>query len=228
MGNIVAGQEMISKASTKDVWGVTIPLIVNEEGNKFGKSAGAPVWLDPALTSPFNLYQFFLRLPDSQMEMMLRFFTFLPDQEIQNILESHRDRPEKRQAQTVLAKNVTSLVHGQQGLDTALKTTSVLYNRDIDTLAGLSLEEARDIFSGAHFLQRLFKPGLTVLEMAQNIGCFKTERDAVRIIRAGGLSVNMVKTDNTEEVLTHGKHIMANGLTVVRVGKKNYYIVEWT
>ena len=143
MGNIVAGQEMISKASTKDVWGVTIPLIVNEEGNKFGKSAGAPVWLDPALTSPFNLYQFFLRLPDSQMEMMLRFFTFLPDQEIQNILESHRDRPEKRQAQTVLAKNVTSLVHGQQGLDAALKTTSVLYNRDIDTLAGLSREEAR-------------------------------------------------------------------------------------
>ena len=162
------------------------------------------------------------------MEMMLKFFTFLPDQDIQNILESHLDRPERRQAQTVLAKNVTMLVHGQEGLDMALKTTNILYNQDIDTLARLSLEEARDIFSGAHFLQRLFKPGLTVLEMANNIGCFKTERDAVRIIRAGGFSINMVKTDNTEEILTHGKHIMANGLTVVRVGKKNYYIVEWT
>ena len=64
--------------------------------------------------------------------------------------------------------------------------------------------------------------------MAKSIGCFKTERDAIRIIRAGGFSVNMVKIDNTEEILTHGKHIMANGLTIVRVGKKNYYIVEWT
>ena len=86
----------------------------------------------------------------------------------------------------------------------------------------------REIFSGAHFLQRLFSPGLTVLEMAVKIGCFRTEKDAIRIIRAGGFSINMVKTDNTEEVVTHGKHIMMNGLTVVRVGKKNYYIVEWT
>ena len=213
---------------SSDVWGVTIPLIVNEEGNKFGKSAGAPVWLDPELTSPFNLYQFFLRLPDSQMGMMLRFFTFLPDQEIENILESHEERPEQRGAQACLARHVTLLVHGQQGLDTALKTTNILYNQDLNTLATLSLEEARDIFSGAHFLQRLFRPGLSVLEMAKSIGCFKTERDAIRIIRAGGFSVNMVKIDNTEEILTHGKHIMANGLTIVRVGKKNYYIVEWT
>ena len=228
LGNIVAGQEMISKEVHKDVWGVTIPLIVNEEGSKFGKSAGAPVWLDSNLTSPFTLYQFLLRLPDSQVEAMLRYFTFLQPQEIEDIVERHQEHPEKRGAQTCLAKNVTLLVHGQSGLDLAMKTTNILYNQDLNTLAKLSLEEARDVFSGAHFIQRIFSPGLTVLEMANKIGCFRTEKDAIRIIRAGGFSVNMVRIENTEEILTHGKHIMANGLTIVRVGKKNYYIVEWT
>ena len=96
-------------------------------------------------------------------------------------------------------------MHGQAGLDMALKTTNILYQQDLNTLAKLSLDEARlvhnfswicahyllsntcrEIFSGAHFLQRLFSPGLTVLEMAVKIGCFRTEKDAIRIIRAGG------------------------------------------
>jgi len=229
LGNIVAGQEMISKSGEeREVWGVTVPLIVNEEGSKFGKSAGAPVWLSPALTSPFSLYQFLLRLADSQMENMLSYFTFLSDAQLEEELESHRSQPELRAAQSCLARQVTLLVHGQEGLDMALKTTNILYHQDLQTLASLSLDQARDIFNGAPFLQRLFSPGLSVLDLANKVGCFRTERDALRIIRAGGFSINMVKVQNTEEVLTHGKHIMANGLTLIRVGKKNYYIVEWT
>ena len=228
LGNIVAGQEMISKEGEEEVWGVTVPLIVNEEGHKFGKSAGAPVWLSPALTSPFSLYQFMMRLPDSQMEKMLSYFTFLPHQELEDLLESHQTQPEKRSAQTCLARQVTLLVHGEAGLEMAEKTTNILYHQDLNTLAGLSLDQARQIFTGAPFLQRLFSPGLSVLDLATKVGCFRTEKDAIRIIRAGGFSVNMVKIQNTEEIVTHGKHIMANGLTLVRVGKKNYYIVEWT
>ena len=228
LGNIVAGQEMISKEGEEEVWGVTVPLIVNEEGHKFGKSAGAPVWLSPALTSPFSLYQFMMRLPDSQMEKMLSYFTFLPHQELEDLLESHQSQPEKRSAQTCLARQVTKLVHGETGLEMAEKTTNILYHQDLNTLAGLSLDQARTIFTGAPFLQRLFSPGLSVLDLATKVGCFRTEKDAIRIIRAGGFSINMVKIQNTEEILTHGKHIMANGLTLVRVGKKNYYIVEWT
>ena len=228
LGNMVAGQEMISKEGEEEVWGVTVPLIVNEEGNKFGKSAGAPVWLSPALTSAFSLYQFVLRLPDSQMDNMLGYFTFLSPQDIQDTLESHQTQPELRTAQTCLATQLTLLVHGQTGLDMALKTTNILYHQDLNTLATLDLDEARDIFTGAPFLQRLFSPGMSVLDLANKVGCFRTEKDAVRIIRAGGFYINMVRVDNTEEILTHGKHIMGNGLTVIRVGKKNYYIVEWT
>ena len=228
LGNIVAGQEMISKEREEEVWGVTVPLIVNEEGSKFGKSAGAPVWLSPTLTSPFSLYQFLLRLPDSQMEKMLSYFTFLSEQELEDLLESHQSQPEQRSAQSCLARQVTLLVHGQTGLEMAEKTTNILYHQDLSTLATLTLDQARDIFTGAPFLQRLFSPGLSVLDLAIKVGCFRTEKDAIRIIRAGGFSINMVKIQNTEETLTHGKHIMANGLSIIRVGKKNYYIVEWT
>ena len=228
LGNIVAGQEMISKERQEEVWGVTVPLIVNEEGSKFGKSAGAPVWLSPTLTSPFSLYQFLLRLPDSQMEKMLSYFTFLSQQELEDLLESHQSQPEQRSAQSCLARQVTLLVHGQTGLEMAEKTTNILYHQDLSTLATLTLDQARDIFTGAPFLQRLFSPGLSVLDLAIKVGCFRTEKDAIRIIRAGGFSINMVKIQNTEETLTHGKHIMANGLSIIRVGKKNYYIVEWT
>ena len=228
LGNIVGGQEMISKEGEEEVWGVTVPLIVNEEGSKFGKSAGAPVWLSPTLTSPFSLYQFLLRLPDSQMEKMLSYFTFLSQQELEDLLESHQSQPEQRSAQSCLARQVTLLVHGQTGLEMAEKTTNILYHQDLSTLATLTLDQARDIFTGAPFLQRLFSPGLSVLDLAIKVGCFRTEKDAIRIIRAGGFSINMVKIQNTEETLTHGKHIMANGLSIIRVGKKNYYIVEWT
>jgi len=230
LGNIMAGQEIISRETgeEREVWGVTIPLIVNEEGSKFGKSAGAPVWLSSHLTSPFSLYQFFMRLPDSQVSSMLHYFTFLSVGELEMLVEKHNLSPEKRVAQTCLAKNITLLVHGQEGLELAQATTDILYSQDIKTLSSLTLDQARNVFTGAPYLQRLFSPGLSVLDMAINVGCFKTEKDATRIIRAGGFSINMVKVNNTEEVITHGKHVMENGLTVIRVGKKNYFIVEWT
>jgi tyrosyl-tRNA synthetase len=119
-------------------------------------------------------------------------------------------------------------VHGAEGLALAEKTTAVLYRQDIATLARLSAEEAGQVFQGSDYLRRLFQPGITVLDFAVKIGCFKSERDAMRIIGAGGFYINTVRVTNIEEVLTHGKHIMANSLTVVRVGKKNHYIVEWT
>merc|ERR1719341_2982314 len=126
LGNIMAGQEIISREREADVWGVTIPLIVNDEGSKFGKSAGAPVWLSQDLTSPFSLYQFFMRLPDRQISSMLQYFTFLPVGELEMLMEKHSLAPEKRVGQTCLAKNVTLLVHGQAGLNMAQTTTHIL------------------------------------------------------------------------------------------------------
>jgi len=228
MGNLAAGQELISRVTDKQVYGVTLPLVVSESGEKLGKSSGAPVWLNPAKTSPFSFYQYFVRLPDTKMQQMLTFFTFLHAKEIEKLMEKHRSAPETRLAQQKLASCLTLLVHGQDGLDMARKTTEILYANDINKLASLSLQETRKVFEGAAYIQRLFQPGMTVLEMAEKVGCFRTHKDAVRIISAGGFYINMVRVDDTEEVVVPGIHIMDNQLTVLRVGKKNYYIVEWT
>jgi len=228
MGNLAAGQELISRVHGKQVYGVTMPLVVSEGGEKLGKSDGAPVWLNPAKTSPFSFYQYFIRLPDSQMHQMLTFFTFLQQKEIEKLMEKHQRDPENRLAQAKLASCLTLLVHGQEGLDMAKKTTDILYGNDLNKMASLSLDETRKVFEGAAYLQRLFRPGMTVLEMAEKVSCFKSHRDAVRIIEAGGFYINQVRVNDTEEVIVPGIHIMDNKLTVVRVGKKNYYILEWT
>lgn len=228
MGNIAAGQELISRLHDTQVFGLTLPLVLSESGSKFGKSAGVPVWLSPEKTSPFNFYQYFMRVPDGQVESLLFTFTFLPPTEIRHIMERHRGSPEARLAQQRLAEAVTLLVHGEEGLHQAETTTGILYRNDMASLGRLSLEEARAVFQQADFLQRLYQPGLSVLDVALKIGCFKTERDAVRIIGAGGLYINQQRCTNTEEAIVPGIHILANSLMLVRVGKKNYYIVEWT
>jgi len=228
MGNIAAGQELISRAVDQQVFGITMPLITSESGDKFGKSAGTPVWLSPQKTSPFQVYQYMLRRPDSEMELLLKTFTFLPLGEIENTLAKHRSRPESRGAQEKLAENVTLLLHGEEGLILAQKSTDIIFNNDIKGLSTLSLAETRSIFKQADYVQKLYQPGISILDFAISIGCFSSERDALRIICAGGFYVNQTRSINPEEVIVHGIHILGNNITMVRVGKKNYYIVEWT
>lgn len=112
MGNLMAGHELISRTAKTPVFGLTLPIITNEEGNKFGKSAGNAVWLDQEKTSPFSFYQFFVRIADSEVENLLKLLTLLPLKEINEIMVAHRQMPELREAQRRLAKEITLLVHG--------------------------------------------------------------------------------------------------------------------
>lgn len=112
MGNLMTGHELISRVVKKPVFGMTLPLVTNEEGDKFGKSAGNAVWLDEEKTSAFALYQFFVRMPDSEVEKLLKLFTFIPLPEVELLMREHKKEPEKRKAQTLLAEDVTLLVHG--------------------------------------------------------------------------------------------------------------------
>lgn len=112
MGNVMTGHELISRIENKSVFGLTLPIITNEEGDKFGKSAGNAIWLDENKTSAFSFYQFFIRTVDSEVDKLLKLFTFLPLKEIESIVEEHKRVPELREAQQLLAKEVTLLVHG--------------------------------------------------------------------------------------------------------------------
>lgn len=117
MGNLMSGHELIGRVLDKPVYGLTLPIITNEEGDKFGKSAGNAIWLDEAKTSPFSLYQFFIRVTDAEVENLLKLLTFVPLPEIEQIMVDHRKVPEIRDAQRRLAREITLLIHGGMLLD---------------------------------------------------------------------------------------------------------------
>lgn len=169
-----------------------------------------------------------MRTPDSEVEKLLRLLTFLPLNEIKDLVEKHMRTPELKMAQKKLARELTLLIHGKEGLENAEKISDALYSGNINSLGELEVQEVSRIFEGAAYNEILMEPGTTVLDIAVKAKCFKTEKDAVRIISSGGFYVNQKRSSNISEVLTNGVHILKNGISILRVGKKNYYIVKWT
>ena len=209
-------------------YGFTVPLITTSKGEKIGKTAGGnAIWLSPSQTSPFKFYQYFVRVPDSDVDRMLKLFTFLPLTEVDDLVTKHLKRPEKLLAQRKLAEQVMLLVHGQEGLEEVQRITSTLYDSDSGMLGRLSLAELRSTFANAAYVRLLFETGLTMLDLAMKVGCFKSERDATRVISAGGFYINHIRVSNTEEVVVPDMHLLPNNSMLIRVGKRNYFIVEW-
>lgn len=227
MGNLMSGHELISRVTAKPVYGLTLPIITNEQGNKFGKSAGNAVWLDEQRTSAFSLYQFFVRVADADVEQLLRLLTFVPTGELDALMVEHRQQPEVRSAQRRLATEVTLLLHGRDGLRRAEAISAALYTGSVEALAALSAADVRDSFDGATVAEVLHEPGMTMLQLAMRAGCFATESDAMRIMAAGGFYVNQARARNIEEVVVSSVHILRNGVSLLRVGKRNYYLVNW-
>uniref|UniRef100_T1IWP7 Tyrosine--tRNA ligase n=1 Tax=Strigamia maritima TaxID=126957 RepID=T1IWP7_STRMM len=170
---------------------------------------------------------FFLRIKDSEVEKYLKLYTFLPLAEIADIMERSRKHPEPRFAQNILASTVTQLVHGEEGLNSAKRVTNALYSNAPEALFNLGEKEMQQVFQEAQTAQLLHKSGMTVLDMAMKAGCFSNEVDARRIIEAGGFYVNHRRVIHHEYFLVPGEHILPNNLTLLRCGKKNYYVVRW-
>ncbi|XP_069484295.1 tyrosine--tRNA ligase, mitochondrial [Ambystoma mexicanum] len=227
LGNLMTGHELIHKVTGQDVFGVTLPLVTSTTGDKLGKSAGNAVWLNREKTSPFELYQFFVRQLDSNVERFLKLFTFLPLPEIKHIMEMHANEPERRIPHKRLAAEVTKLVHGRAGLESAKRCTKALYNSSIEALEVMSDEELQELFTEAPFAEFLFESGTTVLDMCRKMNAIPEGARGHEIIATGGVNINHRRVSNPEEVLVPGQHILKNGLSLLRVGKRNFYIVKW-
>ncbi|XP_077196017.1 tyrosine--tRNA ligase, mitochondrial [Paroedura picta] len=227
MGNIMSGYDLVSKVTGEDVFGITVPLITSTTGNKLGKSAGNAVWLNRDRTSPFELYQFFVRQPDSIVKRYLRLFTFLPLPEINHIMEMHAQEPEKWGPQKRLAAEVTKLVHGKEGLESAKRCTKALYYSRVDALESMSEMELQELFREAPFIEILYEPGTTVLDICRKANAVADGARGHRDITSGGVSINHMQVTNPDAVLIAGQHILSNGLSLLRVGKRNYYIIKW-
>uniref|UniRef100_A0ACB8FN50 Tyrosine--tRNA ligase, mitochondrial n=1 Tax=Sphaerodactylus townsendi TaxID=933632 RepID=A0ACB8FN50_9SAUR len=193
MGNIMSGYDLVSKVTGEDVFGITVPLITSTTGNKLGKSAGNAVWLNRNRTSPFELYQFFVRQPDSIVKRYLQIFTFLPLPEINHIMEMHAKEPEKWGPQKRLAAEVTKLVHGKEGLESAKRCTRALYYSNVDALESMSDSELQELFREAPYIEKLYEPGTTVLDLCRKANAVADGPRGHRDITSGGVHINHIQ-----------------------------------
>ncbi|KAM8974187.1 tyrosine--tRNA ligase, mitochondrial [Pelodytes ibericus] len=227
LGNLMSGHEFIHRVTGEGVFGILLPLITTTTGDKLGKSAGNAVWLNRNRTSPLEFYQFFVRQQDGVIERYLKLFTFLPLEEITHIMEQHAKEPEKRLPHKRLAAEVTKLVHGKEGLESAKRCTQALYHSSISALEAMSDMELQELFQEAPFAEMLHEPGTRVLDACLKVSAIPEGPRGYEIITNGGLSINHRKITNPDEVLVVGQHILKNGLSLIKVGRKNFYIVKW-
>lgn len=229
IGNITTGYQLIGRLADKKAFGLTTPLLTDEMGSKYGKSTGSAVWLNRDKMSPFQFYQYFVRIHDDEVHKFLKLFTFLPDEEIEQIMHKFLKKTSGRYAQERLAESVTLLVHGEDGLGMAKKATAALFANDLPSIARMTAEEMREVFDQHALISSLYlDPGqTTVLDLAIRAKCFPNESEAGRVIRAGGFYINNNQVLSPDKLINEDEDILPNGLSLVRVGKRRYYLVKW-
>lgn len=222
-GNLTAGLDLIHKAEGQDakVYALTIPLLLKADGTKFGKTAGGAVWLDAEKTSPYEFYQFWFNQDDKDVVNLLKKFTFLTKDEIDELAESVKTAPEKRLAQKTLAQEVTKFVHGEKALKTAEKITDVLFSGEIQALTTSEVAEAFHGVPSAEISNE--KINLVDLLIATNVD--KSKRQAREDIQNGAIRINGEKlTDTTLEI--DPKDSFDGKYVVIRRGKKKYFLAK--
>jgi tyrosyl-tRNA synthetase len=226
-GNIVSGIDLIRR-STGDhhTFGITAPLLTRSDGKKFGKSEKGAVWLSPEKTSPYAFYQFWINAEDSDVGSLLRWYTFLPQVEIEAIVEAHGKAPHERGAQRALAREMTRLVHGQDELSAAEAASQALFTGDVRALDERLLGEVfADVPHSEHEKAQLEGEGVALLELLTQTSLVQSKREARQFLESGAVLVNGEKVDLARKLrsedLLHGSAIL------LRRGKKNWHVTRW-
>lgn len=222
-GNITAGTDLVHRMRGAEVYGLTFPLVCDSNGLKFGKSEGNAIFLDARKTSYYDFYQFFLRSMDADVIRYLRIFTFLPEERIQELEKSVAESPEKREAQRVLAEEVTRAVHGESGLQQAMRASAVLFGGSIE---GLSASELENIFKNVKSasLPSADMIGKPVFEVAALAGMMPSKGEARRLAQQGGLSLNGEKAP-LDRIFAESD-LIDGRVAILRSGKKNHFLLK--
>ncbi|BFT73205.1 MULTISPECIES: tyrosine--tRNA ligase [Paenibacillus] len=221
-GNITAGLELIGKTTESRAYGVTLPLVTKSDGQKFGKTEGGAIWLDASKTSPYQFYQFWLGTADNDVIRFLKYFTFISHEEIEQLEVEVQTQPEKREAQKLLAREVTKLVHGGDALESALNITAALFSGNIQELSRTEIEEAfKDVPSST-----LEQEDMPLVDLLIAVGAAPSKRQARQDIESGAVTVNGVKITELDAVAKDlGR--LGESYIVIRRGKKNYYLAQF-
>lgn len=218
-GNITAGIELIRKKLGKEAYAFTMPLVTKADGTKFGKSEGKAIWLDKNKTSSYELYQFLLNSEDSKVIDYLKTLTFLSHEEIEDLEEKVKTQPHLREAQKALAKAVVIDLHGEDEYNKALKITNAFFKGNIKDL---NSDELEDALKGFESIQ--IEDNLNLVDTVVQAKIASSKREAREWIKQGSISVNGEKVTDGEFIVS-SEHAITSNKTVVKRGKKNYYVI---
>ncbi|NLF21658.1 MAG: tyrosine--tRNA ligase [Lentisphaerae bacterium] len=223
-GNITAGTELVRRVEGREAFGLTFPLVCDSAGRKFGKSEGNAIYLDARKTPCYDFYQFFMRAADADVIRYLKIFTFLPLERIAELEASLAAAPERREAQQVLAEEVTRAVHGERGLAIARQATAALFGGALDGLGAGDLEKIFATVPSATLAAAavLGKPLFETMALA---GMTASKGEARRLVQQGGVSLNNRRVEGLDATLA-ATDLIEGRLAVLRSGKKNYFLLR--
>lgn len=229
-GNITTGTELIRRMGGGEVYAFTCPLLKKADGGKFGKTEGGNVWLDRNKTSPYAFYQFWLNVADEDAKNFIKIFTFIPLDEIEQLIQKHDEAPHLRLLQKRLAEELTIMVHSQEDLFFAQQASEILFGKATkEALISLSEAQLLEIMEGVPQVRyaktALDGEGIDLVSYFAETGVFPSKGEARKMLTAGGISLNKEKLSNVgADFRVSSKDLLADKYMLFQKGKKQYYL----
>ena len=228
-GNITTGTELIRRIGNGKGYAITCPLITKSDGSKFGKSEGGNVWLDANRTSPYKFYQYWLNSSDEDAEKYIKIFTFLTKDEIDTIVNVHKEAPHLRTLQKRLAEEITTMVHSKDDFENAEKASNILFSKSFkNDIKSLNEKLFLDVFEGvpqAEISKSDFDEGLDMIAaLSAKTNFLNSNGEARRALKENSISVNKEKV--TEDYILSSNDLINDRYIIVNKGKKNTYIIK--
>ena len=228
-GNMTTGTELIRRTLDGEAYALTCNLITKADGTKFGKTEGGNVWLDRNRTSPYKFYQFWLNVADNDAEKYIKIFTTLTREEIDSLIEEHRQDPGRRVLQRRLAEEITTMVHSAEDLRAAQEASQILFsNNTAEALHRLDEATLLDVFDGVprFEVERAdIEAGIRLADLlTDKAAVFPSKGEMRKLVQGGGVSINKEKITDPQAVATTDM-LLADRYIIVQKGKKNYFLL---
>lgn len=224
-GNITTGTELIRKKNGGEAYAFTSPLITKADGSKFGKSESGNVWLDPAVTSPYQFYQFWLKLPDAEAEKLSLIFSFKTLDEINALIKEHKAAPHLRKLQKELSEEMTIMVHSIEDLEYAKKASEILFsNTAVDALKSLSEKQLLEVMEGVPQVtisKSMLDNGLDLITFLAEQNIYPSKGEAKKALQGNAVSINKEKVPGLDFKLLP-THLLSEKYMLIQKGKSNY------
>jgi len=225
-GNVTAGIDLGRRMNSVQLYGMTCPLLAKSDGTKMGKTASGAVWLSAEKTSPYEFYQYWVNTADEDTGKCLRFLTELSHEEIEALDASRAEAPQKRESQKKLAEELTRLIHGEEGLQSAIQATDIFFGAAIESFTDSTLGQIFADVKSKELKWSVLDDGLGLIDAVVEAGLSKSKSDARRSIKQGSIYVNNKRNDDIEYKLTRAD-LASESVIVLRSGKRKYALLRF-